>query len=195
MFRALYDKVLSWSAHPRAPIYLSTLSFAESSFFPVPPDVMLAPMCLARPDRAWWYAGLCTASSVAGGLAGYLIGRLAFGAIEDWLVASSWAPAFDQAVNAFEAWGFWYILLAGFSPIPYKVFTISAGVLQMPVLPFLIGSMAGRGARFFLVAGLIRLGGERFAERLRDWVDWLGWLVLALAAIAVVVWRLWGGGH
>lgn len=193
MFTRLYDRVLGWSAHPRAPAYLGVLSFAESSFFPIPPDVMLAPMSLARPRRALWYATLCTLTSVAGGLAGYLIGRLAFSSVEGWLMGSSWAPAFEQAVQAFDQYGFWYILLAGFSPIPYKVFTISAGVVGMPVLPFLVGSLAGRGGRFFLVAGLIRLGGERFAARLRDWVDWLGWLAVVLALIAFTVWRLWGG--
>ena len=193
MFTRLYDRVLDWSAHPRAPAYLGALSFAESSFFPIPPDVMLAPMCLARPRRSLWYAALCTLASVAGGLAGYLIGRLAFGSIEGWLMGSSWAPAFEQAVQAFEDYGFWYILLAGFSPIPYKVFTISAGVVGMPVLPFLVGSLAGRGGRFFLVASLIRLGGERFASRLRDWVDWLGWVAVVLVLVGFAAWRLWGG--
>jgi membrane protein YqaA with SNARE-associated domain len=193
IFRKLYDKVLTWSAHRRAPTYLAVLSAAESSFFPIPPDVMLAPMCLARPRRAWFFAGLCTASSVAGGLAGYLIGRLAFAWIEPWIAASPYATAFDQAVSEFETHGFWYILLAGFTPIPYKVFTISAGVVGMPLVPFVAGSTAGRGGRFFLVAGLIRLGGEGFAARLRMWVDLLGWLTLLLAAIVFAVIRLGGG--
>ncbi|KAA9132483.1 DedA family protein [Marinihelvus fidelis] len=194
MFRPLYDKVLSWSAHRHAPAYLGALSFAESSFFPVPPDVMLGPMCLARPQRAWYYATLCTLASVAGGIAGYLVGRLAFEAIEGWLMASSWAPAFERAVSAFDTWGFWYVLLAGFSPIPYKVFTISAGMLQMPVLPFVLGSIVGRGGRFFLVAGLIRLGGEKLAVRLRDWVDWIGWATVALVAIGALAWHFTGQG-
>jgi membrane protein YqaA with SNARE-associated domain len=193
VFTRLYDRVLSWSAHPHAPRYLGALSFAESSFFPIPPDVMLAPMCLARPRRAWWYATLCTVASVLGGLAGYLVGRLAFSAVEAWLLSSSWAPAFNEAVAAFDRYGFWYVLLAGFSPIPYKVFTISAGVVGMPVLPFLSGSLAGRGGRFFLVAGLIRLGGESFATRLRAWVDLLGWLALGLALVAFLIWQGLGG--
>ncbi len=193
LFKQLYDRVLAWSAHPRAPAYLTALSAAESSFFPIPPDVMLAPMCLARPRRAWYFAALCTASSVAGGLVGYLIGRLAFGWIEPWLIASPYAAAFESAVTAFETHGFWYILLAGFTPIPYKVFTVSAGVVGMPLAPFLTGSAIGRGGRFFLVAGLIRLGGERFAERLRAWVDLLGWLVLLAAAVVFVAYRMSGG--
>ncbi len=146
MFLKLYDRVISWSAHRRAPAILATLSFAESSFFPVPPDVMLIPMCLARPAKGWAYAALCTLFSVLGGMAGYLIGKLAFAWIEPWLMASSYAGIFTSAVAAFETWGFWYILLAGFTPIPYKVFTISAGVVGMPVLAFVWGPwLAGAG--------------------------------------------------
>jgi membrane protein YqaA with SNARE-associated domain len=165
------------------------LSAAESSVFPIPPDVLLAPMCLAKPKRAWVFAGLCTISSVIGGVLGYLIGRLAFHWIEGWLMASHYAPVFERAVEAFDQWGFWYILLAGFTPIPYKIFTISAGVTGMPVIPFIAGSLAGRGGRFFLVAGLIRLGGDRLAERLRGWIDLIGWLVLAIAAVAFILYK------
>lgn len=192
MFVRLYDRVIAWSAHRRAPAYLAALSFTESSFFPIPPDVMLVPMCLAKPNRGWGYAALCTLSSILGGMAGYLIGKLAFGWIEPWLMASSYAGAFTHAVEAFEKWGFWYILLAGFTPIPYKVFTISAGVVGMPFLAFTGGSIVGRGGRFFLVAGLIRLGGEDIAKRLRKYIDLLGWLLLALAAIVVIIVKLNG---
>jgi membrane protein YqaA with SNARE-associated domain len=193
IFQRLYDLVLAWSAHRRAPAILAGLSFAESSFFPVPPDVMLAPMCLAKRDRAWWFATLCTVSSVVGGMAGYLIGRLAFHWIEPWLMASSYADVFLSAVASFERWGAIYILLAGFTPIPYKVFTIGAGVVGMPVLPFIIGSSIGRGARFFLVAGLIRMLGIEGADRLRHWVDVIGWTVLGMAAVAFAVWYFIGG--
>ncbi len=193
LFQRLYDRVLEWSAHKRAPAILSILSFAESSFFPVPPDVMLAPMCLARPSRAWSFAALCTASSVVGGMLGYLIGRLAFSWIEPWLMSSSYAEVFMSAVDSFERWGALYILLAGFTPIPYKVFTISAGVVGMPVVPFVLGSTAGRGARFFLVAGLIRLMGDRAADRLRLWVDTAGWAVLVLVAVGLLAWTFLRG--
>jgi membrane protein YqaA with SNARE-associated domain len=186
MFKKLYDRVLSWSNHKKAPLYLSLLSAAESSIFPIPPDVMLAPMCLATPRRSWYFATLCTVSSVIGGLIGYLIGKLAFGMIEPWLLESSYADVFEHAVSAFGEHGFWYILLAGFTPVPYKIFTISAGVVGMPPLSFLAGSVAGRGGRFFLVAGLIRLGGERLESKLRQWIDLIGWSVLALAIVVVV---------
>jgi membrane protein YqaA with SNARE-associated domain len=150
-------------------------------------------MCLAKPSRGWSYAALCTLFSILGGMAGYLIGLFAFAWIEPWLMASSYAGAFTHAVEAFEKWGFWYILLAGFTPIPYKVFTISAGVVGMPFLAFVGGSIAGRGGRFFLVAGLIRLGGEDIAARLRKYIDLLGWVLLALAIIVVIIVKLNGG--
>ena len=187
MFVRLYDRVIEWAAHRRAPAILSVLSFTESSFFPIPPDVMLMPMCLAKPKRAWFYAMVCTLASVLGGMAGYLIGKLAFGWIEPWLMASHYADTFTNAVEAFETWGFWYILLAGFTPIPYKVFTISAGVVGMPFYAFIGGSMVGRGGRFFLVAALIRLGGEKLAGRLRKYVDLIGWLTILAAAVIFAI--------
>jgi membrane protein YqaA with SNARE-associated domain len=192
MFLRLYDRVIALSAHRRAPAFLSILSFTESSFFPIPPDVMLIPMCLAKPLKSWQYAALCTLASVMGGMAGYLIGKLAFSWIEPWLMGSGYAGAFESAVAAFETWGFWYILLAGFTPIPYKVFTISAGVVGMPVLAFIGGSFAGRGGRFFLVAALIRLGGEKLATRMRKYIDLIGWAMIALAAIIFVIIKISG---
>lgn len=187
----LYDRVITWSAHPRAPRILAGLSFAESSFFPVPPDVMLVPMCLAQPRKGWGFALNCTLSSVAGGLLGYLIGRLAFDWLQPWLMQSIYADAFLKAVNAFETWGFWYILLAGFTPIPYKVFTISAGVVGMPLVPFFAGSLLGRGGRFFLVAALVRMLGDHAAGRIRVWVDRAGWAMLGSAAVIFLAWYLW----
>jgi membrane protein YqaA with SNARE-associated domain len=195
MFLRLYDYIISLAAHRRAGVYLAILSFTESSFFPIPPDIMLAPMCLAKPRKGWVYAGLCTLFSVLGGLAGYLIGKLAFDWIEPWLMSSKYAGAFTHAVESFDSWGFWYILLAGFTPIPYKVFTISAGVMGMPLLAFVAGSVVGRGGRFFLVAGLIRLGGEDISKRLRKYVDFIGWVTLALAIIAIVIYKLNGAAE
>jgi membrane protein YqaA with SNARE-associated domain len=192
MFQRLYDHVIEWSSHRRAPSILSVLSFTESSFFPIPPDVMLIPMCLAKPKKSWLYASLCTLFSVLGGMAGYLIGKLAFGWIEPWLMSSHYAGTFTNAVEAFETWGFWYILLAGFTPIPYKVFTISAGVVGMPFLAFIGGSMVGRGGRFFLVSTLIRLGGEKLTTNLRKYIDLIGWLTIVLVVIAFAVYKLNG---
>lgn len=184
----LYDRVIQWSSHPRAPRILAGLSFAESSFFPVPPDVMLAPMCVAQPRKAWAFALNCTLSSVAGGLLGYGIGRLAFDSLQPWIMSSVYADAFNSAVASFETWGFWYIFLAGFTPIPYKIFTISAGVVGMPLLPFVAGSLIGRGGRFFLVAALIRLLGDDAAVKIRVWIDRAGWTVLVVTIAGLLAW-------
>lgn len=190
-FGRLYDRVLRWSAHPRAPYYLAGLSFAESSFFPIPPDVMLAPMSLAKPERAWRFALLTTVASVAGGALGYAIGYFMLDLVQPLIgEGGRWAHAYARAAQWFENWGFWAVLVAGFSPIPYKVFTIAAGALAMPFLPFMLASALGRGGRFFLVAGLIRLGGERMERALRANIDALGWLLVGL--VVVGVWLLKG---
>ena len=181
---------MQWSRHRHAPRYLAGLSFAESSFFPIPPDVMLAPMCLAQPAKAMHFALLTTVASVLGGLAGWMIGYFAFDAIEPWLRTSSYWGAYQTAQAWFGRWGFWAVLLAGFSPIPYKVFTIAAGVAAMPLLPFVLASILGRGGRFFLVAGLMAWGGPRMEEKLRTYIDRIGWLTVALVAIGVLVWEL-----
>lgn len=183
MFKKLYDNVLEWSGHPRAPQYLAGVSFAESIFFPIPTDVMLIPMMLAKPAQAWRLAFICTVASVIGGLVGYALGRWGFNLIEAWLQTSVYYSAFLQATEAFDRWGFWVILVAGFTPIPYKVFTLAAGVVGMPFLPFLAGSAIGRSGRYFLEAAIIRLWGDSAADQIRRWIDWIGWGVV----IAIVV--------
>ena len=187
LFGPLYDRVLAWSGHPHARWYLAGLSFAESSFFPVPPDVMLAPMTLARPERWYRLAFLTTITSVLGGLAGYAIGFFALDLIEPFLRERGYWEGYLQARTWFETWGFWAVFVAGFSPVPYKLFTISAGALGMFLPTFALASFVGRGARFYLVAGLIRLGGPAMADRLRHHVEVLGWLAVALVASAVVL--------
>jgi membrane protein YqaA with SNARE-associated domain len=178
---------MQWARHRHAPGYLAGLSFAESSFFPIPPDVMLAPMSLANPSRAWWFALLTTLASVLGGVAGYLIGLFAFDLVEPLLHSAGYFPKYLQAKAWFKEWGFWAIFVAGFSPIPYKVFTITAGVISMAIAPFVVASIIGRGARFFLVAFLMAWGGERMESVLRRYVDRLGWLMVALVVAILVV--------
>ena len=187
IFGPLYDRVIEWSRHRFAERYLAALSFAESSFFPIPVDVMLAPMCLARLDKAWRFAFIATAFSVIGGLAGYAIGWGAFESIQPWLAESKYWGAYETSRDWLGKYGFWVIFVAGFSPIPYKVFTIAAGVAALNLPAFFIGSMIGRGARFFLVAGLLVWGGERFESRLRQYVERIGWTVVTLVAV-VIAW-------
>ena len=187
IFSRLYDLVLSWAAHPKAPRYLAALSFAESSFFPIPPDVMLAPMVLAQRHRAWFFAALTTVWSVLGGVAGYLIGMFLFGLVAEPIIQFYDAQtAFDSARGQFQKHGIWIVFLAGFTPIPYKLFTISAGLAAMSLIPFVAASLIGRGARFFLVAGLIYAGGERFEAQLRRYADGIGWAVVGVVVIGVL---------
>ncbi len=183
LFAPLYERAMQWARHRHAPWYLGGMSFAESSFFPIPPDVMLAPMALARPEKAWLYAWITTLASVAGGVFGYFIGLLAFDAIEPWLQTSRYWGAYQTATQWFDEWGVVAVFIAGFSPIPYKVFTIAAGALSMALLPFTLASVVGRGARFFLVAGLMRWGGARMEAQIRQHIDRLGWATVALVAL------------
>jgi membrane protein YqaA with SNARE-associated domain len=189
LFTALYDRCMGWARHRHATWYLAGLSFAESSFFPVPPDVMLAPMSMARPGRAMFYALLTTLASVLGGLFGYLIGYFAFEAIAPWLERAGHMPAYLKGRDWFEAWGFWAILIAGFSPIPYKVFTIAAGTLAMNLPLFLVGSLIGRGGRFFLVAGLMAWGGPKMEAALRRYVERIGWALVVVAVLLYLYFR------
>lgn len=189
LFGGLYERVMRWSRHPQASRYLAGLSFAESSFFPIPPDVMLAPMSLARPDKAWHYAALTTLASVLGGFLGYTIGVFAIEMVEPLLRDAGYWAKYEQVRVWFDAWGFWAIFIAGFSPVPYKIFTIAAGSLAMPLLPFFFASAIGRGARFFLVAGLLAWGGPRLEAVLRKYIEGLGWLLIGVGVLAYIVMR------
>lgn len=192
MFQKLYDNALQWSKHRHAGKYLFGLSFAESSFFPIPPDVMLAPMSLAQPSRAFRFAMLTTVASVLGGIFGYLIGYFAFDMIAPWLQETRYWDKYLIAREWFDEWGVWAVFIAGFSPIPYKVFTIAAGALAMMFFPFVAASLVGRGARFFLVAMLLAWGGERLESMLRTYMDRIGWTVVALCIIGAGVYKYLG---
>ena len=184
LFTPLYERVLKWAGHPHAERYLAGMGFAEASFFPIPPDVMLAPMCLAERNKAWRYATVTTVASLLGGLLGYAIGYFLFDLIEPWLRDSHYWDAYTTGRDWFEEWGVLAVLVAGFSPIPYKIFTIAAGVAVLNLPGFVLASLLGRGARFFLVAGLIVAGGERMVELLPRYVERLGWAVIGLAVLA-----------
>ena len=190
LFGPLYDRVLHWSRHPHAERYLAALSFAESSFFPIPPDVLLAPMTLARPERGWWLALLTTLASVLGGLLGYAIGWFALDLIEPSLIELGYYESYLRATGWFERFGFLAVLVAGFSPVPYKVFTIAAGALQMLLPGFVLASLLGRGGRFFLVAGILVIGGPRMEQGLRRHIDTLGWITVGAIVAFIAYWQL-----
>jgi membrane protein YqaA with SNARE-associated domain len=189
LFSSLYAKSMQWARHKYATYWLALVSFTESSFFLIPPDVMLAPMSLAKPDKAWFYALVTTVASVLGGLLGYLIGSFAFELIEPFIHSMGYWHKFELAQQWFTDYGFWAILLAGFTPIPYKVFTIASGVAGMLLVPFILGSLIGRGGRFFLVASLMYWGGEALEQRLHKMVDVLGWVTVVLVVVGYLLFK------
>lgn len=189
IFEKLYDWMLRVSRHRHAQWYLGATSAAEAMFFPLPPDVMLAPMSLAQPQRWWRFALLTTVTSVGGGVIGYVIGYYLLDMVLPLIDQWGYRHAYDTAERWFSEYGFWAILTAGFTPIPFKVFTISAGAVQMPLLPFLAGSLVGRGARFFLVAGLMRFFGAKIEPHLKRYIDIIGWVSLGLIVVGVWIWK------
>jgi membrane protein YqaA with SNARE-associated domain len=190
IFSAMFERAMLWSRHRNAPYYLGGLSFLESCVLPFPPpDVMLAPMSLANTAKAWRYAVITTITSVLGGLLGYAIGIFFFELIKPLLHEYHYWDKYQSAVSAFQEWGVWAVFIAGFSPIPYKIFTISAGVLHMALLPFVIASFFGRGARFFLVAALMVWGGEKMEQNLRKYVDRIGWAMVLIIIALYLVYR------
>ncbi len=187
MFSSLYNRVLNWSRHKYAVYYLAIISFAESSFFPIPPDVMLAPMALAHRKKAWFYGTVTTVASVLGGIFGYLLGLFAFEPlVQPVITYFGWEEKFLLAESWFDRYGVWIVFIAGFSPIPYKAFTIAAGVMHMALFPFILASIIGRGARFYLVCALIVLGGQKLEDHLKQYIDLIGWATVALIVIAAV---------
>lgn len=183
IFSYLYNKTIGWAGHRHAQYYLAGISFVESSFFPIPPDVMLISMGLATPRRSWHYAFIATLFSVIGGIFGYLIGAYCISFIEPYILASSYAASYEQVQQWFLQYGVWIVIAAGFTPLPYKVFTVTAGALHMAFLPFVLGSIIGRGGRFFLVCGLLYFAGEHIDNRLRRYIDMMGWVMIGIIAL------------
>ncbi len=191
MWLKLYEWVLQLSAHRRAPVWLAGLSVAESSFFPIPVDVMLAPMVMARPERAIPLAALTTIASVVGGVIGFFIGLWLLDAVMPLIVDHGYLGAYQTAHAWFASWGFWAVFLAGFTPIPYKVFTIAAGAAGMFLPVFVAASLVGRGGRFFLVALLVRWGGPKIEPHLKRYMDQIAWSTLAILVLGLLAYRYW----
>jgi membrane protein YqaA with SNARE-associated domain len=183
MLRRLYDWTLSLAARPSAPYALAAVSFSESSFFPVPPDVMLVPMMLARPDKAWFYATICTISSVIGGILGYMIGLVLYDSIGAWLFGLyGLTEGAETFRHAYAEYGHWVILLKGLTPIPYKLVTITSGFANYHLGWFIVLSILTRGARFFLVALLM----SQFGPRIKSIIDNNFNVVATVAIVAIV---------
>ena len=168
MLRRLYDRTMALADHPKALWWLALVAFVEATVFPIPPDVVMIPMILARPNRAWLIAGVALVASVLGGMLGYAIGALAFDTIGQPILASMGkAEAMDAFNTKFSDFGFWAVLTAGVTPFPFKVITIMSGWTGMPLATFVATSILARALRFFIVAGLLRA----FGAPIRDFIE------------------------
>ncbi|WP_131118297.1 YqaA family protein [Lichenihabitans psoromatis] len=184
MFKSLYAWVLRLADSPRAPWALGLVAFAESSFFPVPPDIILVPMVLARPERAWRYAAIATIASVLGGMVGYAIGALLFDTLGQWLIhLYGYADKLEALREFYAKWGALFILIKGLTPIPYKLVTIVSGLLSYNFGLFVLLSLVTRGIRFFVLAAIL----GRFGVPIKAALDrHFGLILISFAAIVVI---------
>ncbi|WP_022940874.1 YqaA family protein [Psychromonas hadalis] len=188
IFSPLYAKVMLWSKHKHAHYYLYITAFVESIFWPIPVDIMLAPMALAKPKLAWRFALGATIFSVLGGGVGYYIGHALYDpVVVPFIEFMSYQGKMEVAQDWFTKWGIMVIFIASFTPIPFKVFTITAGVMSMAFLPFILTALVGRGLRFFLVSGLMVMGGEKMEAKLSKYIDNLGWATILIVIIAYFI--------
>ena len=183
IMRKMYNWVVSWAEKPSAEKALGGLSFAESSFFPIPPDPLLIAMVVAKPKKWLRFATITTVSSVLGGIFGYVIGLLAITAVMPVIISVGYEEAYQSAVDWFAQYGAWAVIAAGFTPIPYKVFTIAGGAAGMFLPVFIVGSIIGRGGRFYLVAFLMYHFGRRYKDKIEKYIDILGFAFIALVIV------------
>lgn len=188
--RRLYDWVLHWAYTPYGPLALVVLAAAEASFFPIPPDPLLVALCLGAPARALRFAGLATAASVAGGIVGYALGALGWGLLGDFFYA--YVPgvtpgAFATVQDLYARYDFWAVFLAGLTPIPYKVFTLSSGIFSISFPIFVVASVLSRGLRFVVVGGLIHQFGPPISRFIDRYFNLLTWVFGALVLLGFLV--------
>ena len=194
LFGPMYERTIALARHPRAPAYLVFLSFIEAIIFPIMPEVMLVPMCVAKPRRAFWFATLSLAGSMVGALVGYFLGHYAFEALKPMFAAIGMLHGIESGIAIVQAkmaespWAvFTFLVLGGFMPIPMKVFTWASGIVGVPMLPYLASMAIGRAKRVFLLALVIRLGGERAEATLRRYIEPVGWVATVLV-LGLVGW-------
>ncbi|MGN1393312.1 MAG: YqaA family protein [Succinivibrionaceae bacterium] len=197
IFTSIYDKCIALAKHRFATIFLMINSFIESIFWPIPVDAMLIPMSLASPNKAYKYAFYATVSSVCGAIIGYYLGYFLYDAfLEELIIKLGWMGQVDKVNKYLVEIGIIFIIIGSFTPVPYKVVAICCGVAasqqmladsswQLNIIPFIIVSFIGRGARFFLISGLIRFGGEKMANKIRQYIDIIGWIVIFISIIGI----------
>lgn len=187
----MYDWTTGWAERPGGAWALFAIAFIESSFFLIPPDVLLLALCVGAPRKSFKFAFICALGSVLGGIAGYAIGMGAWQAVKGFFIPYIFSQEiFDKVQQLYQGNAFLAILTAAFTPIPYKVFTIAAGVFDVPFVTFVIASIVGRSARFFLVAGIIFALGPRMKLFIEKYFDWLAWALLALGIAGFLVLKL-----
>jgi membrane protein YqaA with SNARE-associated domain len=198
IFGPLYERTLGWARHRHAPAYLTGLSFIEAIIFPVMPEVMLAPMCVAKPRSGFWFATLSLVGSMAGAVVGYALGHYAFEALKPVFASLGMLHGIESGISVVQAkmaespWAvFTFLVLGGFMPIPMKVFTWASGIVGVPMLQYFLSMLIGRGKRVYLLAAAIRIGGPRAEAVLRRYIEPIGWAatVLLVALVAWVIWR------
>ena len=185
LFHRSYDVIMSWAKSKHAVSILSTVSFVESFIFPIPPDLLLIPLSISNPRKAYYFAMLTTFFSVLGGVIGYLIG-IYFADL--FLSTLGWMfdeKSVETTIEWMAEWGVMVVLISGFSPIPYKIFTVASGVTGLPFIPFLIASFLGRGMRFFLIGFVISKGGDNLEKKLRKYSELIGWTGLSILSAYV----------
>lgn len=183
MLRRLYDWTLSLAAGPRAPAALGTVSFVESSVFPIPPDILLIPMVIAKREKAWAFALICTVTSVLGGALGYFIGSFLFVQIAEPILSFyGYLDKFESFSTIFNRWGWWFVFIAGLTPFPYKVITIASGATGLSLPVFLVASVVSRGIRFFVVSALLYF----FGPPIKDFIEKRLGLMFALFVVLFV---------
>ena len=187
VFTPLYQIVLRWVSYEKADKYLYGLSFLESVIFPVPPDVMLIPMCAARQKDALRLGLFTTLFSVLGGILGYALGFFILDYIEPWLLTTEWSDKYLYAQQLFQEWGVWIVIIAGFSPIPYKIFTFSAGALQLGFPLFVVASLIGRGGRFLLIAMIFKYLGAVMLPKVERMIERIGWVTVIVFVLSVFI--------
>lgn len=186
-----YEKALIWAKHPHASYYLSVFSATEAIFFPIPVEVILAPMVLSEPKKAYFYAMIAAITSVLGAIVGFLLGALAYESLVtpffEWM---GYQHHFDVFQTWLTQWGFWVVFLAGFSPIPYKIFTLGSGAMGIAFIPFLLASLVSRSLRYLLVAALLKFFGEKVEPMLQRYIDRIGWAVVLLCLVGYLTYEL-----
>jgi membrane protein YqaA with SNARE-associated domain len=187
IFSKFYYKVLTWAEHKYSVYYLALLSTIESFILPYPPpDIMLAPMALKQANKAYYFALITTIFSVIGGVIGYILGYFFLDLISPIITNLGYDAKLITLKEWFNEYGVLIVFVAGFSPIPYKIFTIGGGIMAMSFLPFVVISFISRGLRFYLVAFLVKKYGEKCDDFLRKYIDYLGYLVIILAIIFII---------